>query len=263
MNRTRKPRLPVILVSLLSMLVSGTALGQLSFYDNWNPGLEWSEKDYGPGQAEKGGVNRFSWCDHFNEDPVPFLPIATQAPCDTDPFGVRGGLWRAVSCNVPGVCAGHPNEVWAWRLVNVTPDYNYRITFDCVGDEAETNPGTKWFAAFGYTKDLSATYTGSLWSLGNGLPNGFVGAAGVSSHVSQGVDAGWASFGLDFDTGDGTTQIKLWGIVQNIDTTETDVHLCMFVDCVDVAPLEPIEPTPTPTPTYAPSTNTDGWEIYR
>jgi hypothetical protein len=249
----------VLWASLILFLAPANAAAQLSFYDDWNPGLEWSERDYGPGQAEKGGVNRFAYCDHFNEDPVPFLSIATQAPCDTDPFGVRAGLWRAVSCNVPGTCAGHPNEVWAWRLVDVSPDCDYRITFECVGDEAETTPGTKWFAAFGYTKDLNGTYTGSQWTLGNGLPNGFVGEPGVSEHVSAGTGAGWVPFSLDFDTGDGTTQIKLWGIVQNIDTTETDVHLAMFVDCVHVFALEP-----TPTPTLAPpSTGTDAWGTYR
>jgi len=246
---------------LISFVAAGNAHAQLSFYDNWNPGLEWSAKDYGSGQAEKGGVNLFAYCDHFSEDPVIFLPIATQAPCDTDPFGVRAGLWRAVSCNLSGTCAGHPNEVWAWRLVNVTPGYDYSITFDCVGDEAETNPGMKWFAAFGYTKDLSGTYTGSQWTLGNGLPNGFVGAPGVSEHVSAGTGAGWAPFSLDFDTSDGTTQIKLWGIAQNIDTTETDVHLCMFVDCVSVFALGPVSTaTPTPPP---PSTGADGWRTYR
>lgn len=262
MNRAGERRLPVVFVSLLSMLVSGTALGQLSFYDNWNPGAEWREADKGPGIAMEGTVNGYNFCEHYNEDPTTFKPYY-QAPCDTDPFGDRAGLWRAVSHSTQ---PGPPNEVWAWHLVNVTPYYNYRLTFDCTGDEPESVFGNKWFAAFGYTKDLSATYAGYGGLLGGGLPNGFVGAEGVSARVSAGGyprDDAWDSLSLDFDTGDGTTQIKLWGIVQNIDYTDTDIHLCMWIDCVRVSPLGPIVPTPTPPPTYAPSTNADGWEIYR
>ncbi len=231
---------------------------QTIFSDNWESGDEWSEQFKGVGEAKKGGVNEHTFCGHFNQMNEKRLS------------GVRSGLFRAISHSS---LAGPPNEAWAWRRVNGTMAGTvYKLKFFAIPEA--TCPANKIFYAFGYNLNLVGAYNGSSGVLGNGLPFGLVYPNGQGSWKLNGSpttatmtstlannSSSWFEYETDF-TALGS-ELRLWGIVQNIESAET--HAGFYTDDITVTFVGYQQNTPTPTqppqPTSTPQPQ--GCESYR
>ncbi len=251
----------VVLVLSALIIWGPLCYAQAVFTEDWESGQEWSAAFKGVGEAEKGEVNGYTYCGHYNMN-------GTESH-----GGTRAGFFRVVSYfDFPGP----PNESWAWRRVkSLYPNASYKLTFYASGDN-DTLRVQDCFYAFGYTQLPAASYSGSGGVWGAGLPAGFDYPSSQSQDwfvdnqpntVSMSDKlipqaSSWFKYEKTFVvTG---TDIRLWGIAQNLDTGEHSIHGGLYVDDISLNFIG--YPTNTPTPTQSQPTNTptqQGCDSYR